>query len=67
MCGEIISGYFGSSTKYITVLGVQSSEPLDVTVGDICIASYHSAFIYKRDVYVSDTRQNFCVLDRKVQ
>jgi len=67
MCGEIINGYFGSPTKYITVLGDQSSEPLDVTVSDICIPSYHSAFSYKKDMPVSDTQQNCCVLDRTVQ
>lgn len=47
MCGEIISGYFGSPTKYITVMGVQSSESLVVTVGGIYIPSYHSALVLK--------------------
>jgi len=67
LCGEIISGYFGSPTKYITGLGVQSAESLDVTVDGICVPSHHSAFSSKGDMSVSDIRQNYCVLDRVVE
>ena len=46
---------------------MQSAEILDVTVGGICVPRYHFAFSSKGDMAVSDTRQNYCVLDRVVE